>query len=103
MTFLPSAPAPAPRSSCTVEIPVIHIAPHGQAAYVPPATARPTSYEVRLRDAISADSVWVIGHDRRGDVMLQVLMKRRHCTLNAMDSIGQWCRDNDDPVELNVV
>jgi hypothetical protein len=58
---------------------------------------------VRLRDAIGADAVWLIGHDRRGDVMIQALMKRRHCSVSAIESVARWCKENDDPIDLGVI
>ncbi len=67
---------------------------HGERSdRVPPRAERPKSYEVRVRRCIGCVSL--VGHDGRGEPMLEVRIARRHISPSMIKNIEQWCRDND--------
>jgi hypothetical protein len=84
--------------SHTIPLELIRVA--DETPSVPHAPRKPSSYEVRIRDGIN-DTVWLIGHNRHGEPMVSVVMARRHLKYSSFDALENWCRLNDDPVQLD--
>ncbi len=69
---------------------------------IPAPSREPSSYEVRLRGGVG-DTVFVVGHDRNGEPMIELRVKRRHLSAKVVDRMGRWCRENDDEPDIRIL
>lgn len=68
-----------------------------------PAPRRPvSSYEVRLRPGVG-DTIFLVGHDRKGEPMIETRLQRRHLTRAMVRRMQRWCREHDDPADLKLL
>lgn len=67
----------------------------------PPPNA-PSSYEVRVRRGLGG-AVSLIGHDRSGEPMVELRLMHGKLKPNMVRKLEEWCRANDDAVDLRQV
>lgn len=89
-----------PASLQAPSFPRLEIAPPADEE-IPRYPAKPKSYEVRLRPGVG-DTVWIIGHDRHGNVLVQTQMRRRHLKPGTIAATERWCRENDEPTDIRL-
>lgn len=69
---------------------------------VPPPAKVPESYEVRIRFAVG-DTVSLVGHNGRGDPMIEVRMSRHHMSPAIVTRVESWCRSHDDTPDITLL
>ena len=71
-------------------------------ASVPAPAIAPRSYEVRIRKTVG-DAIYLVGHDRNGEPMMEMKIKRKHLTPSMVRGLEHWCRTHDEPVDLKAI
>jgi hypothetical protein len=66
-----------------------------------PAPTPIEPYEVRLRAGMGG-TMFVVGHDRRGEPMVELRVRRKHLSPSMVRRMERWCRDHDEP-ELHLL
>lgn len=91
---------PAGRMSPAVTLGLIRVATERRAREqeaAPPANPI-QPYEVRIRRSVG-DSVFLVGHDRFGEPMVEVRMRKKLVTPGRVRRMERWCRENDDALK----
>lgn len=71
-------------------------------AIVPPPAEPPRSYEVRIRYSVGG-TVSVVGHDGKGEPMMELRLAKRHLRPAMLKRMESWCRAHDDDPNLQIV
>lgn len=82
--------------------PPLRVIPGISPPTVPPPSPPARSYEVRVRRSVG-EAAFLIGHDGRGETMMEVRVAPKHVTADLVRRIEMWCREHDAGPELEAI